>query len=43
MIIKDYWITMIIKYHSEKNQAIKSILKIKVQTIFKDLGYAIEL
>lgn len=33
MIKKDYRITMI------KNQAIKSILKIKVQTMFKELGY----
>ncbi len=27
----------------QKNQAIKKILKIKVQTIFKELGYEIEL
>ena len=26
-----------------ENQAIKPILKIKVETIFKELGYAIEL
>jgi len=40
MINKDYRITMI---RIIKNQAIKSILKIKVQTIFKELGYEIEL
>lgn len=40
MIYKDYRITMIRK---QKNQAIKSILKIKVQTMFKELGYEIKL
>jgi hypothetical protein len=40
MIIKDYRITMI---SLQKNQAIKSILKIKVQTFFKELGYEIKL
>lgn len=28
---------------NKKNQAIKSILKFKVQTIFKELGYEIKL
>lgn len=40
MIIKDYRITMIRK---PRNQAIKQILKIKVQTKFKELGYEIKL
>ncbi|PZX10548.1 hypothetical protein LX69_03360 [Breznakibacter xylanolyticus] len=40
MINMDYQITMI---RIIKNQAIERILKIKVQTIFKELGYAIEL
>lgn len=37
MIYKDYRITMIIKQHIHRNQAIKSILRIKVQTLFKEL------
>lgn len=40
MINKDYQITMI---RIIKNQEIRRILKIKVQTFFKELGYAIEL
>ena len=40
MIQKENWITTIRKV---RNQAIKSILKIKVQTIFKELGYEIKL
>lgn len=40
MIKKDYQITMI---RIIKNQAIGRILKIMVQTFFKELGYAIEL
>jgi hypothetical protein len=40
MIEEDCRITMIEKI---KNQAIKPILKIKVQTMFKELGYPIDL
>jgi len=40
MIKKDCKITVI---RVLKNQAIKPILKIKVQTMFKELGYEIEL
>lgn len=40
MINPDYRITMI-SYPG--NQVIKFILKIKVQTIFKELGYEIKL
>ena len=43
MIDKDYRITMIMKQDVRKNQAIKSILKIKVQTVFKELGHEIKL
>jgi len=39
MIDRDYRITMIRK----RNQAIRAILLIKVRTIFKELGYEIEL
>jgi hypothetical protein len=42
MILKDYRITMI-KEVKKRNQAIKSILKIKVQTLYKELGYEIKL
>ena len=42
MILIDYRITMI-KINEQINQAIKSILKIKFQTMFKELGYKIDL